>query len=120
MGAVFRIRQQKVLLDACAGIELHQPVRIPAVREPDVAVMVEADVLPHPAAAIADVDVFRRLAPLARGIGRQVVLDIHRLAERRLIDRRVAIRANPARLGVRPVILRHVGQQLRAVLPGER
>ena len=114
---VARIGIEILLLLARARIQLHQPVRDAAVDQPDVAVGVESRVLP----VTPDPVPCPRLGvdALVGPVLGEVVLDVHRLAEGLLVDRRLLLDGHAPALAVRPEVLHDVGEQIVAVLPAE-
>ena len=104
-------------LRARAGIQPDQPVRDPAVHQPDVAVGVETGILPVAADPIPGPA--RVVGPFSRTVRRQVVLDVHRLAEGLFVDRRLLLDAHAPRFAVGSEVLDDVRQQVVPVLPPE-
>ena len=115
------IRQHERLLLARTRIELDEPMRIAAIGQPDVAVLIEADVLTGASAgeAACELAEFRCVDALPGRIGRQVVLDVLRLSELRLVDRHLLVHAHGARRLVGPEVLRQILHQRCAILARE-
>ena len=115
--AVLRVRQDVVRERAGAGIQLHQPVGVAAVRQPHVAVPVEPHVLADaaPDEVARQTGELRRVDALARWVLRQVVLDVHRLAERFFVHRHLLLDPDAARRRVGSEVLGQIGEQGLAV-----
>ena len=122
MNAVLGVWQHVVFLLSGARIQLDQAVGVAAIGQPDIPILIEANILTGTAAdkghsrQLAE---FRRFGPLARRIGRQVVLHVHRLAELGFIKRHFLLDADRARLGPEAEVLDHVRMEVFAVLQRE-
>ena len=122
MDAVLGVWQHVVFLLSRARIQLDQAMGIAAIGQPDVAVLIEAHILTGtPADKRLPVQLveFRRIRSLARRIRRQVVLDVHRLAELGFVERHFLLDADRARLGAEAEVLDQVRKQVFAVLQRE-
>ncbi len=115
------IRQHERLLLARPRIELDQPVRIAAIGQPHVAVRIEPYVLARAPAGEAAFELgeLRRMDALSRTVRRQVVLDVHRLAHLRLVDRHLLVHAHRARWFVGPEVFGQILHQRFAILARE-
>src|SRR5262245_11919106 len=93
-----------------ARIDASDPVRDAAVRVPDVALGIEVGLL-GPALLVAGVEL---------RIEGQVVLDVHRLGERRLVDGEGGVGLEPAPGTAWPEVLAEVGDDGRAIRRAQR
>ena len=96
-------------------------MRISAIGQPHVAVLIETHVLTDAPADKGSRQLveFGRIGSLAGRIRRQVVLDVQRLPEPGFIERHFLVDPNHTRLRVRSEVLDQICQQLFAVLPRE-
>ena len=115
--AVLRVGQHVVGEGAGPRIELHQPVGVAPVGQPHVAVLVEAHVLTHPAPdeVAGQPGELRGVHALAGRVLRQVVLDVHRLAEGLLVHRHLLLDANAARRRAGSEVVDEIGEQGLAI-----
>src|SRR5438093_216955 len=93
-----------------ARIDASDPVRDATVRVPDVAVGIEVGLL-RPALLVAGVE---------RRVEGQVVLDVHRLGERRFVDGEGGVGLEPALGTAGPEVLAEVGDDGRAIWRAQR
>ena len=108
--AVLGVRQLVVLLYSRTRIQLDQTMGIAAIGQPHIAVLIETHILagsPSHKCRLQLV-VFRRIRALARRIGRQVILDVHRLAEFGFIQRHFLLDSDGARFGVRSEVFHQI------------
>ena len=119
--AVARIGQHVRFLRAGARIELDETIRITAIRQPDVAVGVEAHVLTDPPTGELTFPraEFRSVDPLTRRVRREVVLDELGFAELCFVERDLLVDLHRLRLRRRPEVRDQVLQQRLAILARE-
>ena len=115
VGAVPRpVWKDEVFLLPCTRVQSDQAVRIPAIREPHIASVVEAHILPDPTSAAERTRELQELGiidALSLWIRRQVVLNEHGLPKLRLVQRHLLFDADPTRLGARSEVLGHIVKQ---------
>ena len=110
MDAVLGVWQHVVFLLSGARIQLDQAMGVAAIGQPYVAVLIEANILTGTSAdkRLRQLVEFRRFRSLARWIRRQVVLDVHRLAELGFIERHFLLDADRTRLAAEAEVLDQV------------
>ena len=97
MNAVLGVWQHVVFLLSGARIQLDQAMGVTAIGQPHVPILIEANILtgtPADKGTARQLVEFRRFRSLARRIRRQVVLDVHRLAELGFIERHFLLDAD--------------------------
>ena len=121
MDAILRIRQHEVFLNSRTRVELDQAMRIAAVGQPHVSVVIEPYILTRAPADESGLQilVLGSVITLTRRIRRQVVLHIHGLAELRFVQRHFLIDTHGARLRIRTEVFDQICKQVLAVLPVE-
>ena len=121
MDAVLRIRQHEIFLNSRTRVELDQAMRIAAVGQPHVSVVIEPYILTCASADESGLQilVLGSMITLTRRIRRQVILDVHGLAELRFVQRHFLVDPHGARLRIRTEVLDQIRKQVLAVLPVE-